>query len=133
MDFRKEREYLIEHPINDCHRLVCTKVTKNTKGEVISYIFTNPVIENSRYEFTLEEVKAFNDVREPVDNTELFQMYINWLNFRRDGIHQDLIFAEQLRLKIINTLQNRTHVHYGAGALVEYDHVRIEKILENEL
>ena len=129
--FRKEREYLIQIN-NELFRLICNKVTKNTKGEIISYTFTNPVIPNSNYEFTIEEVSKFGTIKEPVDNTELFQMYINWLNFKRESIHQDLKYAEELRIKILNTLKDRTHVRYGTGALVEYDLNKIE-ILELDI
>ena len=129
--FRKEREYLIQIN-NELFRLICIKVTKNTKGEIVSYTFTNPVIPNSKYEFTVEEVFKFGTIKEPVDNTELFQMYINWLNFKRESIHQDLKYAEELRIKILNTLKDRTHVRYGTGALVEYDLNKIE-ILELDI
>ena len=129
--FRKEREYLIQIN-NELFRLICIKVTKNTKGEIVSYTFTNPVIPNSKYEFTVEEVFKFGTIKEPVDNTELFQMYINWLNFKRESIHQDLKYAEELRIKILNTLKDRTHVRYGTGALIEYDLNKIE-ILELDI
>ena len=80
--FRKEREYLIQIN-NELFRLICIKVTKNTKGEIVSFSFIDPITENSCYEFTLEEVKEFNEIQEPIDNLEFFKMYTNWHNFYR--------------------------------------------------
>lgn len=131
MVFRKEKEYVIEIHPKHWWRLVCTKVFKNTKGEIISYSFTNPVIENSKYDFTVEETEKFLTVKEPVENDTFFVMYINWLNFRRSGFHQNLEVANKIRTNIINTLKERSIVLYGAGAFIQYDFNNRDKLIED--
>ena len=98
---------------------------------VISYSFTNPVIENSKYDFTIEETEKFLTVKEPVENDTFFIMYINWLNFRRSGFHQNLEVANKIRTNIINTLKERSIVLYGAGAFIQYDLNNRDKLIEN--
>lgn len=129
MLFRKEKEYVIQIESKYWIRLICTKVTKDTKGQIVSFSFTNPVIPNSKYDFSIVEAEAFLTVLEPIDNCEFFQMYTNWLNFLRKGPHQDLEYAEQLRIKIVNTLKERTHVIYGSGAFIQYDLNNLNKLL----
>lgn len=132
MLFKEKKEYLIKLGVdNKQYRLICTKVTKNIKGEIVSFSFIDPITENSCYEFTLEEVKEFNEIQEPIDNLEFFQMYINWHNFYRKGIQQDLKYAEELRIKILNTLAIRTFVCYGTGALIKYDLNKLSILMNN--
>ena len=126
MLFKEKKEYLIKLGVdNKQYRLICTKVTKNIKGEIVSFSFIDPVTENSCYEFTLEEVKEFNEIQEPIDNLEFFKMYTNWHNFYRKGIQQEL------RIKILNTLAIRTFVCYGTGALIKYDLNKLSILMSN--
>ena len=130
-DFKKEKEYYIEVSPKLFIKHVCKKIKKNTKGEIISYSFTNPVIENSKYDFTIEETEKFLTVKEPVENDTFFIMYINWLNFRRSGFHQNLEVANKIRTNIINTLKERSIVLYGAGAFIQYDFNNRDKLIED--
>ena len=131
MIFRKENEYIIEiipqHPL----RLICIKVKKKVKGEIESYTFNNPVT-NETSTYLVKETNRFLKVIEPVDNLEMFKMYINWLNFKREGLHQDLVFAKQIAEKIINILKERSYVMYGAGSWVDYDFRKRDEILNIE-
>lgn len=129
MNFRKENEYLIEIIPQHFSRLICAKITKNPKGEIESYTFKNPVTaEVSTYK--VEEANKFFSVTEPVDNLEMFKMYIGWLNFAREGIHQDLVFAKQVAEKAINTLKERSYVIYGAASWVDADFKKRDAILD---
>lgn len=120
MEFRKEREYLIKLDLKYWVRFVCNKITKNEKGEILSYTFLN-TYSKTLQTFSVEEVSQFLGVIEPVDNSEFFPMYINWCNFSRPGLHQDLAYAEELRLKILETLDIRSFVNYGTGYFNNYD------------
>lgn len=68
------------------------------------------------------------NISEPVSATEMFQMYTNWNNFHRVGIHQDLEFAEIIRCRINNTLVGRKYVVVGSGKLEPYDYRLMYKI-----
>ena len=131
MNFRKENEYLIEIFPQHFFRLICTKITKNPKGEIESYTFKNPAT-NETFIYKIEEANKFITVIEPVDNLEMFKMYINWLNFKREGLHQDSVFAKQIAEKIINILKERSYVMYGAGSWVDYDFRKRDEILNIE-
>lgn len=131
MNFKKEKEYLIELQDGKILRLICTKITKDTSGNVINCAFKESD-NSSNYIFSINEIGTFISIKEPIDNTEFFQMYVNWMNFFREGAHQDLEYAEQLRLKIINTLQERSHVMYGSGAFVEYDLKLLNYLIGNK-
>ena len=131
MNFRKENEYLIEIFPQHFFRLICTKITKNPKGEIESYTFKNPVT-NEISIYKIEEANKFITVIEPIDNLEMFKMYINWLNFKREGLHQDSVFAKQIAEKIINILKERSYVMYGAGSWVDYDFRKRDEILNIE-
>ena len=131
MNFRKENEYLIEIFSQHFFRLICTKITKNPKGEIESYTFNNPVT-NETSTYLVKETNRFLKVIEPVDNLEMFKMYINWLNFKREGLHQDSVFAKQIAEKIINVLKERSYVMYGAGSWVDYDFRKRDEILNIE-
>lgn len=120
MEFRREREYLIKLGPKYWVRFVCNKITKNEKGEIISYTFLN-TYSKTLQTFSIEEVDQFLSVKEPVDNSEFFPMYINWCNFNRPGLHQDFVYAEELRLKILETLDIRTFVTHGTGYFNDYD------------
>ena len=131
MIFKEKKEYLIKLGVdNKQYRLICTKVTKNIKGEIVSFSFIDTITENSCYEFTLEEVKEFNEIQEPIDNLKFFQMYINWNNFYRDGFNQDLDYAKQLALKILKIVKERGCVRYGAGAFVRYDWDKLNLLID---
>ena len=131
MIFRKENEYIIEIIPQHLLRLVCIKVKKNVKGEIESYTFNNPVT-NETSTYLVKETNKFLKVIEPVDNLEMFKMHINWLNFKREGLHQDLVFAKQIAEKISNTLKERSYVMYGAGSWVDYDFRKRDEILNIE-
>lgn len=74
------------------------------------------------------QVDNIMDISEPVSATEMFQMYTNWNNFHREGIHQDLEFAENIRSKINNTLVERKYVVVGSGKLEPFDFRLIDKM-----
>lgn len=59
---------------------------------------------------------------EPVSAIEMFQMYINWKNFYRKGINQDLRFAQTLQSSIVNTLKENKYVVFGSGKLEPFDY-----------
>ena len=92
-DFKKEKEYYIEVSPKLFIKHVCKKIKKNTKGEIIFIVFYFPWNSVTKI-YSVEEMNNFISVIEPVDNTEFFSMYINWLNFYRPGPHQDLTFAK---------------------------------------
>lgn len=127
MGFRKEREYLIQVERKHWVRFVCRKITKNEKGEVVSYTFFNTYSKVDQI-FKIEEVEQFLRIVEPVDNSEFFAMYINWCNFIRPGIHQDIEYASTLRHQILQSLEERTHVVYGAGTFNDYDLKLLERL-----
>ncbi|AND75411.1 hypothetical protein FDH01_gp211 [Acinetobacter phage vB_AbaM_ME3] len=127
MNFRKEREYIIQVEAKHWIRFVCRKITKNEKGEIVSYTFFNTYSKTEQI-FKVEEVEQFLRIKEPIDNSEFFTMYINWCNFVRPGIHQDIEYASTLRYKILQSLEERTHVLYGAGAFNDYDLKLSEKL-----
>ena len=129
MIFKKDKEYLLINKDKEIFRLICTKVVKDTKGEITEILFTNPVLEKSSYSFTLESLKDFI-IEDPVDNTEFFIMYTNWNNFYKLGFHQDLEYAEKTYKSILDTLKKRTHVKYGTGAFIDYDYRLMNKLLE---
>ena len=129
-DFKKEKEYYIEVSPKLFIKHVCKKIKKNTKGEIIFIVFYFPWNSVTKI-YSVEEMNNFISVIEPVDNTEFFSMYINWLNFRRPGFHQDLEFANELRTNIINTLKERSIVLHGAGAFIQYDFNNRDKLVED--
>lgn len=128
MNFRKENEYLIEIFPQHFFRLICTKITKNPKGEIESYTFKNPAT-NETFIYKIEEANKFITVIEPVDNLEMFKMYSNWLNFYRKGIHQNLVFAKQVAEQINETIKKRSYVMYGAGSWVNYDFNKLKEVI----
>ena len=128
MNFRKENEYLIEIFPQHFFRLICTKITKNPKGEIESYTFKNPAT-NETFIYKIEEVNKFITVIEPVDNLEMFKMYSNWLSFYRKGIHQDLAFAKQIAEQINETIKKRSYVMYGAGSWIDYDFNKLKEVI----
>ena len=128
MNFRKENEYLIEIFPQHFFRLICTKITKNPKGEIESYTFNNPVT-NEISIYKIEEANKFITVIEPVDNLEMFKMYSNWLSFYRKGVHQDLAFAKQIAEQINETIKKRSYVMYGAGSWIDYDFNKLKEVI----
>ena len=128
MNFRKENEYLIEIFPQHFFRLICTKITKNPKGEIESYTFKNPAT-NEIFIYKIEEANKFITVIEPVDNLEMFKMYGNWLNFYRKGIHQNLVFAKQIAEQINETIKKRSYVMYGAGSWINYDFNKLKEVI----
>ena len=128
MNFRKENEYLIEIFPQHFFRLICTKITKNPKGEIESYTFKNPAT-NETSIYKIEEANKFITVIEPVDNLEMFKMYSNWLNFYRKGIHQNLVFAKQIAEQINETIKKRSYVIYGAGSWINYDFNKLKEVI----
>ena len=129
-DFKKEKEYYIEVSPKLFIKHVCKKIKKNTKGEIIFIVFYFPWNSVTKI-YSVEEMNNFISVIEPVDNTEFFSMYINWLNFRRSGFHQNLEVANKIRTNIINTLKERSIVLYGAGAFIQYDFNNRDKLIED--
>ena len=130
-DFKKEKEYYIEVSPKLFIKHVCKKIKKNTKGEIIFIVFYFPWNSVTKI-YSVEEMNNFISVIEPVDNTEFFSMYINWLNFKREGLHQDSVFAKQIAEKIINILKERSYVMYGAGSWGDYDFRKRDEILNIE-
>ena len=128
MNFRKENEYLIEIFPQHFFRLICTKISKNPKGEIESYTFKNPAT-NETFIYKIEEANKFITVIEPVDNLEMFKMYSNWLNFYRKGIHQNLVFAKQVAEQINETIKKRSYVMYGAGSWIDYDFNKLKEVI----
>ena len=128
-DFKKEKEYYIEVSPKLFIKHVCKKIKKNTKVEIIFIVFYFPWNSVTKI-YSVEEMNNFISVIEPVDNTEFFSMYINWLNFYRPGSHQDLTFAKEIGIKIINTLKIRTWVAWGSGAFTQFDRDKKNHLLK---
>lgn len=118
---KKDKEYLFVDSLGQKSRLICTKIEKDSKGILVKALFVNPFIPSQIFEYNLEELNVFS-IYDPIDNTEFFSMYINWRNFYRDGVHQDLDKAYQIYLSILESLSVRSYVRIGTGAFVDYDY-----------
>ena len=55
-------------------------------------------------------------------------MYINYMNFVREGINQDLTFAAQVKESILQSLLTKSFVKEGAGKFVDYDFKLLYKL-----
>ena len=73
-------------------------------------------------------VEEFNILSVPVTNTDFFEMYINWNNWNKEGVHQDLEYAYNLKIKILTTLRTRDIVKFGDGKFEDYDYKRLDKL-----
>lgn len=129
MKFSREKEYLLFiKDVPEAIRVICNKVVKNTKGEVEKIYFEEVNLITSSLILKPEMIE---DVIIPIDNTEFFIMYTNWMNFYRKGIHQDLNFANNLNQKIKNTFKERTYVLKGTGAFTPFDLQRLEILYQS--
>ena len=120
ISFSKEKEYFIGVLPRQFLYVICTKISKDKHGKVQSIYFKS-IDSGVTTEYSIEEVNNFCGVIQPMDNAEFFTMYINWNNFHRPGCHQDLEYAEQLALKILKSVKDRSCVRYGSGAFTRYD------------
>lgn len=124
--FNTTKEYIITYEGLD-YRVICTKVIKDTQGNIRSVCFKEVSKENV---LIVENLNLISNTIIPIDNTEFFTMYINWLNFYRKGLHQDLNYAKELFIKIDSTLKQRTTIIKGSGAFLPYDNRLYMKLYE---
>lgn len=124
MDFRKEKEYISRIGNNTPIRFIVSKVkiAEDKSFKEISYKYNDKVVT-----FKNTEVHHITFI-EPIDNVALFTMYINWMNHLRPGIHQDLLFAEQVKESIKQTLITRSYVKEGTGKFTDYDFNLLNKM-----
>ena len=121
--FEKDKEYIVQFQ-DKTTRAVILKVLKCTKGNIKTIDFYLPDFEDKRT-LTLEE---FNILSVPITNTDFFEMYINWNNWNKEGVHQDLEYAYNLKIKILTTLRTRDIVKFGDGKFEDYDYKRLDKL-----
>lgn len=117
--FRKKKEY-----IYNGSRIVVEKVKEedNKSFKTIFYVTSNT---NSSFKDVDVNIKDFI---EPIDNLTFYSMYINYMNFVREGIHQDLTFAAQVKESILQSLLTKSFVKEGAGKFVDYDFKLLYKL-----
>lgn len=118
MKFKKDKEYIILLKTNKTIRIIVNKVTKlKDESQDVQSI---DCMSGWEFNFNNEKLNCI-DIIDPVNNIELFMMYINWNNFNREGPHQDLVFAEKVWLSILNTMLSRSYVKQGSGKLESFD------------
>lgn len=124
MDFRKEKEYILIEGDKLPVRFIVTKVkiAEDKSFKEITYkAGTNTVT------FKTTEVEGLHFI-EPIDNVSFFTMYINWMNYVRPGVHQDLVFAEKVKESIKQSLITRSYVREGTGKFIDYDFNLLNKM-----
>lgn len=124
MDFRKEKEYISQVGDNIPTRFIVTKVktAEDKSFKEISYKHNEKVVT-----FKNTEVDHITFI-EPVDNVSFFTMYVNWMNYMRPGVHQDLLFADKVKESVKQSLITRSYVKEGTGKFVDYDFNLLEKM-----
>lgn len=118
---KKELLILIDNKIT---RIVIKKVNKDVTG-LIKTLIIDLVDKDQSLTILYENLKV---VSVPLTSTEFFTMYINWLNFNRIGVHQDLVYAENLKGSILQTIVERDIVIYGDGKFEQYDYNNLKKL-----
>lgn len=126
MKFKKDKEYIILLKTNKTIRIVVNKTTTLKDGS--QDIISKDCMSGWDFKFNSNKLNCIR-VIEPISNTEIFSMYINWNNFYRKGIHQNLTFAREIQQNIFNSLVSRSFVKQGSSKLEVYDFSLIEKIL----
>lgn len=126
MKFKKDKEYIILLKTNKTIRIVVSKTTTLKDGS--QDIISKDCMSGWDFKFNSNKLNCIR-VIEPISNTEIFSMYINWNNFYRKGIHQNLTFAREIQQNIFNSLVSRSFVKQGSSKLEVYDFSLIEKIL----
>lgn len=121
-NFKKDKEYFINGI-----RCICTKIKKDTKGNIINISFID-LEANKELIFKLEDIHT---IKNPIENVEFFSMYLNWNNYYRKGLHQDLEFAKEIFFNIINSLNDRSFVISGTGSFVNYDYKKLYTLLNS--
>lgn len=124
-NFKKDKEYIILLKTNKTLRIIVTKVVK-LPDESLD-VQSKDCLSNWDFNFNNEKLNCL-EIIEPVNNSELFIMYINWNNFYRNGFNQDLEYAEQVRQSILKTLLSRSYVKQGSGKLELYDLSLLQKM-----
>ncbi len=126
MKFKKDKEYIILIKTNKTVRIVVSKTTTLDDGS--QDVVSKDCMSGWDFKFNSNKLNCIR-VIEPINNTEIFSMYINWNNFNQKGVHQNLILAKEIQQSIFNTLVSRSFVKQGSSKLETYDLSLIEKIL----
>ena len=126
MKFKKDKEYIILLKTNKTIRIVVSKTTTLEDGS--QDIISKDCKSGWDFKFNSNKLNCIRII-EPISNTEIFSMYINWNNFYRKGIHQNLTFAREIQQNIFNSLVSRSFVKQGSSKLEIYDFSLIERIL----
>lgn len=124
MEFRKEKEYILFDGDKSPVRFIVSKVktAEDNSFKEITYKVGDQTVT-----FKTTEIEGLVFI-EPIDNVAIFTMYINWMNHLRPGIHQDLLFAEQVKKSIKQTLITRSYVKEGTGKFTDYDFNLLNKM-----
>lgn len=117
--FRKNREY-----IYDGSRIMVQKVKEEDNKAFKTITFVSGTITDSFKDIDV----LIKDFIEPIDNLTFYSMYINYMNFIREGVHQDLEFAVQVKESILQSLLTKSYVKEGAGKFVDYDFKLLYKL-----
>lgn len=129
MMLKQGKEFLHRDGFEIYHLLI-TNVIKDPQGTILKITCTTLDYFRNSADFT-EDV--FQGLLPCITNTELFTMYVNWSNFFRQGPHQDLAYAEQVRQSILSTIKSRGLVKEGDGKLENFDRNCFHKLIHNIL
>lgn len=120
--FRKKKEY-----IYNGSRIIVEKVKEEDNKSFKTITF---VTSNTAGSFRDIDVNT-KEFIEPIDNLTFYSMYVNYMNFVREGMYQDLTFAAQVKESILQSLLTKSFVKEGAGKFVDYDFKLLYKLFPN--
>ena len=132
MIYKADKEIMCYDQNNDQFKMLILKVTKNKDGILETIVTKN--LDSFKKEITWsfsDFLKTFPKIYECVTNTEVFIMYTNWNNFKKEGIHQDTSFADKIRRDVLNTLKLRCTVTEGTGKLEDFDRNLLHRLFKN--
>lgn len=120
--FRKKKEY-----IYNGSRIIVEKVKEEDNKSFKTITF---VTSNTAGSFRDIDVNT-KEFIEPIDNLTFYSMYVNYMNFVREGMYQDLEFANKVREAIYQSLLIKSFVKEGAGKFIDYDFKLLYKLFPN--
>lgn len=130
--FKKDKEYIFLNKLGKYVRILVEKVSVVTiEGIEYQSVKSKCLVTNWEFNFVTNDFQV-KDIFEPITCTEFFIMYTNWNNFNREGFHQDIQYADELKQKIITTLSERSIVKKGSSKFEDYDYRLLIKLLGHD-